>query len=123
MSVFGVILVRIQSERYGVSLPIQSECWEIRTRITLNTGTFYAVFLRSAPEENTDNFLEYSNTKEINYYLFESKVETYTKNDKTTEYTRTTRVYMKEKICGIVEKLLAISESYLRHRSHVNSTS
>ena len=33
MSVFGVILVRIQSE-----------CRKIRTRITPNTNTFYAVF-------------------------------------------------------------------------------
>ena len=43
MSVFGVILVR---ERYGeirsIS-PIQFECGKMRTRITPNTDTFYAV--------------------------------------------------------------------------------
>ena len=30
-------------ERYGVSLRIQSECGKIRTRITPNADTFYAV--------------------------------------------------------------------------------
>ena len=30
-------------ELYGVPLRIQSECGKIRTRITLNTDTFYAV--------------------------------------------------------------------------------
>ena len=35
----------LNAERCGVSLPIQSECGNIRTRITLNTDTFYAVNL------------------------------------------------------------------------------
>ena len=62
MSVFGVILVRIfpnsdwirrdtkyfpkfelHTERYGVSLGIQSEYGKIRTRITPNTGNFHAM--------------------------------------------------------------------------------
>ena len=53
MSVFGVIVVRIcpafglNTERYGVSLGIQSKCGKIRTRITPNTSTFYAVFEES----------------------------------------------------------------------------
>ena len=32
----------LNTERYRVSLRIRSERWEIRTRITLNTDTFYA---------------------------------------------------------------------------------
>ena len=36
---FGLI-----RERYGVSLRIQSECEIVRTRITPNMDTFYAVF-------------------------------------------------------------------------------
>ena len=36
---------RLNAERYGVSLHIQSECGKIRTRITLNTDTFYAVLI------------------------------------------------------------------------------
>ena len=47
MSVFEVILVRIfqHSERWGETLRIQSECEKIRTRITPNTDTFYAVYV------------------------------------------------------------------------------
>ena len=39
-SVFGLI-----TERYSVSLRIQSECGKLSTRITPNTDTFYAVSL------------------------------------------------------------------------------
>ena len=63
MPIFGVILVhvfphldwilrislysvRIQSE-YSVSLRIQSKCGEMRTSITRNTNTFYAVIVMS----------------------------------------------------------------------------
>ena len=34
---------RLNTEGYSVSLRIQSECGKIRTRITLNTNTFYLV--------------------------------------------------------------------------------
>ena len=37
---------RINTERYSVSLRIQSECGKMRTRITPNTDTFYAVKMR-----------------------------------------------------------------------------
>ena len=49
VSVFGVILVRIFSYSHwiGVSLRIQSKCGKIRTRITPNTDTFYAVYAPS----------------------------------------------------------------------------
>ena len=33
----------LNTQRYGVSLRIQSECQKIRTRITPNTDTFHAV--------------------------------------------------------------------------------
>ena len=33
----------LNTERHEVSLRIQSECGKIRTRITLNTDTFYVV--------------------------------------------------------------------------------
>ena len=35
----------LNTDRYGVSLRIQSKCGKIRTRITPNTYTFYAVVL------------------------------------------------------------------------------
>ena len=34
----------LNTERYGVSLCIQSECGKMRTRITPNTDTFHAMF-------------------------------------------------------------------------------
>ena len=37
----------LTTERYRVSLRIQSECVKLRTRITPNTVTFYAVTLQS----------------------------------------------------------------------------
>ena len=43
------------------------------------------------------------------------------KNGKTIEYSHTTRVDKHGKLCDIVEKLLAKSGSYLRHRSHVDN--
>ena len=35
--------LKLNMERYGVSLRIQSECGKTRTRKTPNTGTFHAV--------------------------------------------------------------------------------
>ena len=35
----------LNTERYGVSLRIQSECRKMRTRTTPNTDTFYVVFM------------------------------------------------------------------------------
>ena len=35
----------LNTDRYGVSLRIQSECGKMRTKITPNMGTFYAVFI------------------------------------------------------------------------------
>ena len=33
----------LNTDRYGLSIRIQSKRWKMRTRITLNTGTFHAV--------------------------------------------------------------------------------
>ena len=41
---------RLNTERYGVSLRIQSKCGKIRTRITPNTDTFYAVMCNRVKE-------------------------------------------------------------------------
>ena len=44
---------RLNTERYSLSLCIQSKCGKMRTRITSNTGAFYAVWemgtLKSRP--------------------------------------------------------------------------
>ena len=43
----------LNTERYGVSLRIQSECGKIQTRITPNANTFYAVFSSSTSESGS----------------------------------------------------------------------
>ena len=47
---------RLNTERYGVSLHIQSECGKIRTRKTPNTGTFNAVLKSCFPNEIFNTF-------------------------------------------------------------------
>ena len=44
-------------ERYRVSLHIQSKCGKIRTSITPNTDTFYAVSIAEVPSQYTTSFL------------------------------------------------------------------
>ena len=59
--------------------------------------------------------------KKSSYYIFEIKTESFTKNGKITEYSRTARVDKKEKVCEIVQKLLNRGESFLRHPYHVDN--
>ena len=80
-------------------------------------------FTKNDPKRDLENFSERDDAKEINYHVFETKVESFTKNDKTKEYSRAARVEIKDKICDIAEKLLQKSGIYLRHRSHVNNIS
>ena len=40
--------IGLNAERYSISLRIKSEYGKIRTRITVNTGTFYAVPIRTS---------------------------------------------------------------------------
>ena len=49
---FDHIYTAWKVRRYGVSLRIQSECRIMRTRITPNTDTFYAVLLKKCLMEN-----------------------------------------------------------------------
>ena len=42
----------LNTESYGVSLRIQSECGKIRTRITPNTDTFHAVHIGKLVRKN-----------------------------------------------------------------------
>ena len=44
--------------------------------------------------------------KEVNFYVFENKEESYIKNGVTKTYTRTARVDKKWKVCGIIKKIL-----------------
>ena len=78
-------------------------------------------FLNAEPPINSNNFPECNDTKEIRYYIFEIKTESFTKNGEITEYSRTARVDKREKVCEIVKKLLDRGENYLRHQSHVDN--
>ena len=44
------LIFGLNTERYGVSLRIQSKGGKIRTRITLNTDSLHAVFLSTQSE-------------------------------------------------------------------------
>ena len=61
----------LNTERYGVSLRIQSECRKIRTRITPNTDTFHAVLLsrKCLSAENFVSILSTIRQKEISSSL------------------------------------------------------
>ena len=50
------LAVRLNTERYGVCLHIQSECGKIRTRKTPNTDTFNAVLKSRFPNEIFNTF-------------------------------------------------------------------
>ena len=92
-------------------------------RSTHNLSKHYSVteFLNSEPPINSNNFPECNDTKESRYFIFEIKTESFTKNGKITEYSRTARVDKKEKVCEVVKKLLDRGESYLRYRFHVDN--
>ena len=55
----------LNMERYGVSLHIQSKCGKIRTRITPNTDTFYAVEMVF---KNIKQYLELMLQKKLKKY-------------------------------------------------------
>ena len=48
----------LYSERYGVSLRIQSDCGKMPTRITPNTDTFYAVPLADTKVMHRQSYSE-----------------------------------------------------------------
>ena len=80
-------------------------------------------FIKYDPKNNVKIFPEWDDIKEINYYVFETKIGSFTKNGKNTEYSRTAPVDKKDKICNIVGKFLQKGESYFRRRSHVDNLS
>ena len=65
---------------------------------------------------------ERSSKKNVNYYVFESVLESYVKEDVTKKYTRTTRVHKNESGCEVYADLVASGERYLYHRSIVDNT-
>ena len=71
--------------------------------------------------EISENYPECSSKEEVCYYVFKTKEESYIKNGERKMYIRTARVDKKEVVNEVVKKLLSQSNTYLRHRFHVNN--
>ena len=69
MSKYGVfsgpyfLAFRLNTERYGVSLCILSECGKIRTRKAPYFDTFHAVYVTSTHSRTEINYLAYSKNR------------------------------------------------------------
>ena len=75
-------------------------------------------------KSDDDLFPETKEENQLCYYVYERKIKCYkVKDDKDAQYTRTARVDKKDKVFAIVGKLVQISQSYLKHRSHVDNVS
>ena len=89
----------LNTDRYGVSLRIQSECGKIRTRITPNTNTFHAVaipffevlytsLVKTRNKERNDFHTE-TNASKTSFYLLQLilVIDFYACSDKTGHCT------------------------------------
>ena len=54
--------------------------------------------------DRTDIYPEFNDEKEVNYYIFGPKTESYFKNGKEIQYTRTARIDKKEEVSVIAKK-------------------
>ena len=59
--------IGLNTERYSVSLGIQSECGKVRTRITPNADTFYVVF--AAVNDETPDDTLFDNSSALNFII------------------------------------------------------
>ena len=66
---------------------------------------------------------EFTDKKAVNFYIFESKEETYFKDGIEKKYKRTTRVDKYVCVSAVVHQLFNRGKSYLIHRSHVKNIS
>ena len=55
---------RLNTERYSVSLRIQSKCGKIWTKITPNTDTFHTVHIAQTCETEYAKFLPFANNNQ-----------------------------------------------------------
>ena len=72
--------------------------------------------------EMLDLFPETKAEKEVCFYSYERKTESYKgKDGQDVHYTRTARVDKKEKLSVVVDNLLQTSSPYLKYRSYVDN--
>ena len=70
--------------------------------------------------EMLDLFPETKAEKEVCFYSYERKTESYKgKDEQEVYYTRTARADNKKKLSVVVDNLLQMSSHYLKHRSYV----
>ena len=91
---------------------------------THESVTSYIANLQTVTDnERRINYPEYEDSKIVNYYLYEKKVEQYfNKGGRKVEYTRTARVDKGDMVSSVVGQLMKNAENYLKHRSYVNNS-
>ena len=87
------------------------------TSVTTFLHDFHSLKL----SDRTDIYPEFNDEKEINYYIFGPKTESYFKNGKEIQYTRTACIDKKEEVSVTAQNLMSIKDSYLKHCSHVDN--
>ena len=80
-------------------------------------------YLKSQKAETLDHasYPERTSKKSVNYYVFETVLETYVKQGKTKSYTRTTRVDKNEPVSDLYSHFISNDERYLYHRTVVDN--
>ena len=80
-------------------------------------------YLKSQKAKDLDHALYPGRTskKRVNYYVFETLLESYVKDGNTNSYTRTTRVDKNEPVCDVYSDFISSGERYLYHRSIVKN--
>ena len=74
--------------------------------------------------DNDELFPETKCEKQVCYYAYERKIESYKgKDGNDVQYTRTARVDQKDKVSVLVTKILQNTARYLKHRSYVDNVS
>ena len=80
-------------------------------------------YLKSQKAETLDHasYPERTSKKSVNYYVFETVLETYVKQGKTRSYTRTTRVDKNKAVSDLYSHFISNGERYLYHRRVVDN--
>ena len=77
-------------------------------------------YINKIKAEMLDLFPETKAEKEVCFYSYERKTESYKgKDEQEVYYTRTARADNKKKLSVVVDNLLQMSSHYLKHRSYV----
>ena len=84
-------------------------------RILKKLDTFASATAYLECERNRERITEIDDAKQISYYVFEKKEESYVKNEKEVQYSRTARIPRKKGDFEIVRRMVDAGQVYLRH--------